>query len=133
MWAAAAGNLDVTGTLLANGANVNHSDNNGYTTLWLSAARGHTLIVKMLLEKGADPGVKNKEGFTILMDIAMAGKTEIVQILLDNGAKVDAKDKHGRTRPGAPSQRPSAPGVAARRSSCRWRSPVPAWCHATAR
>jgi len=52
--AAAMGKLDLTGELIASGANVNITSRNGYTPLHRAAQNGHEEIVALLLKHGAN-------------------------------------------------------------------------------
>ena len=54
MLAAKKGNEDIVKTLIKSGANVNLSDNEGWTPLIAAAYKGHTSIVKLLLASGAN-------------------------------------------------------------------------------
>jgi ankyrin repeat protein len=52
--------------LLEKGADVNASNSNGFTPLYLAVMKGHREVVALLLEKGAAVNAASTEGFTPL-------------------------------------------------------------------
>jgi ankyrin repeat protein len=72
---------------IAAGANVNASDNNGYTALMRAALNGHTEIARLLIAAGADVNASDNYGWTVLMCAVEYGRTEIVEILIAAGAR----------------------------------------------
>lgn len=87
-------------TLLARGANKDHQDKDGDTSLHGAAWFGNTKILGLLLDAGANPNVKNKLGGTALMWAASYGQDEAVRILLAKGADPKLKDVDGVTAAG---------------------------------
>jgi ankyrin repeat protein len=85
------GHTEIVKILLANGANANAKDSDGFTPLMLAALKGYTDLARTLLGNGADVNAKDKDGGTALLRAAASGHTEIVKILLANGADVNAK------------------------------------------
>lgn len=83
--------------LLAKGADVNASDNDGETPLFWVAARGHKAVGELLLTRGADVTATDKAGRTPLHQAAENGHNEIVRILLAKGADPNARTKIGLT------------------------------------
>lgn len=71
--AAKHGHTDVTGLLLAYGADVDGTNEEGETPLLMCIGRGHPETVKLLVEAGASVGVKNEQGKTCL-DLARSEK-----------------------------------------------------------
>ena len=71
-------------TLLAEGAEVNHQDQYGYTALIWAANKGHAEVEKHLLAEGADVNLKNKNGKTAL---SVATNKEVIQLLKAAGAR----------------------------------------------
>lgn len=71
--AAAGGNLQTAGDLLAQGAPVNARQQHGWTALHSAAQSGNLEMVNLLLQHGADPGIQNDEGVTAL-DLAQKQK-----------------------------------------------------------
>jgi ankyrin repeat protein len=82
--------------LLAKGAEINASDTNGLTPLFLAAGWSpRPEIVKLLLAKGAEINARVATGQTPLMIAAGFSSPEIVTLLLAKGADPQAKDKGG--------------------------------------
>jgi ankyrin repeat protein len=87
MAAAAAGQLEVMGYLLGQGAQVNlrtRLDNRSddLTALDWACQAGHVNAVSLLIANGADPGAAGLEGGTPLMIASSKGKTDVVSLLL---------------------------------------------------
>ncbi len=82
--AARKGDIAKVKTLLAEGAEVNHQDQYGYTALIWAANKGHAEVVKHLLAEGAEVNHKNKKGETAL---AVAKNEDVIQLLKTAGAK----------------------------------------------
>uniref|UniRef100_A0A1X7SW55 Uncharacterized protein n=1 Tax=Amphimedon queenslandica TaxID=400682 RepID=A0A1X7SW55_AMPQE len=57
--AAEGGNCDVVELLLKKGADLSHSNYEGYTALIVAAVEGHYDIVQLLLNNGADQSTAN--------------------------------------------------------------------------
>lgn len=87
--AANSGNIDVVKFLLHLGANVNISNNNGWTPLHGAAICGNMEIVQLLLNRGANVNVQDSRGRTPLYWAAQNGHIGIVQLLLQAGANVN--------------------------------------------
>jgi ankyrin repeat protein len=95
--AALIGHLSAVVALLAEGTEVNASDEHGRTALMEAAFAGHVDIVKTLTERGADVNATDKTGWTALMEAASKGHGEIVRILLAGGADVNKSGANGWT------------------------------------
>lgn len=93
MVAAQTGKADAVNRLIAEGANIETTDQQGRTVLEVAAAFGQTDVVKRLLTAGANLGTGNRK--TALHIAAASGKTDIVNALLDAGARVDVADQDG--------------------------------------
>ena len=78
MWASSCGYLDVMKTLLDGGANVDMSDNDGFTAL-TGAAGGNQIEAMVKLVKGATIDKTNNDGFTALMYASSLGHVESVR------------------------------------------------------
>lgn len=79
---AADGNLEGVKEALDKGADINGTDNKGYTALHWTASKGLSDCVKYLLEKGADCNKQDSEGNTALHVAAKNGRTESVKHLV---------------------------------------------------
>jgi len=69
------------------GADVNHKNNLGYTTLMRAAQTSRTEIMKVLIQSGADLNAKTNEGLTVLTVAEKAGYKPAIDLLRSNGAK----------------------------------------------
>jgi ankyrin repeat protein len=83
--------------LIARGANVNETTENGETPLMRAAELGNDEIVKLLLESGANPKAATSWGRTVLMQAALSGGVEMVQLLMSKGVDINAKDDRNST------------------------------------
>ena len=96
--AAAKGYTQTVIALIQNGANVNATDQNGRTPLYLAVEKVHTEIAQQLIKaKDIDLNATNSAGYTPLHWAALYGHTEIALALIKNGAKVNATDQEGNT------------------------------------
>jgi ankyrin repeat protein len=95
MVAAQIGKVDAVKRLLAEGANIETTDQHGRTVLDVAIAFGQTDVVKMLLTAGANVNAGTGNRKTALHIAAASGKTDIVKALLGAGARVDVADQDG--------------------------------------
>jgi ankyrin repeat protein len=93
--AAQIGKVDAVKRLLAEGANLETTDQHGRTPLEVATAFGQTDVVNMLLTAGANVNAGTGNRKTALHIAAASGKTDIVKALLDAGARVDVADQDG--------------------------------------
>jgi ankyrin repeat protein len=92
MMASFHGYSDIVRELLARGADVTITDDDGITALFSAVQRGHLDVVKQLTSHGASPNVMSQEtGITPLMAASDDGTLEIVKDLLDHGADINAR------------------------------------------
>ncbi len=84
------GNLSEVKILIDNGANVNATNENGWTSLIIASEYGQSEVAKLLLGNGANMNYENK-GWTALMFAAQEGQSKVTKVLLENGANVDHK------------------------------------------
>ena len=83
--------------LLDRGADIEATDNYGFTPLYLAAINDHEAVVTCLLGRGAEINAKNEDGITPLYCAAVNGHEAVVTCLLDRGADTEAIDKDGKT------------------------------------
>lgn len=98
--AAWTGNLGATQLLLENGAQINATDENGWSALMRCVAMGlpsDARIVRALIAKGADLSIKDKEGTTALLLTALPLHSEVAAVLLESGADVNNANTKGET------------------------------------
>ncbi len=86
MSAAFAGETNTIRVLVECGADVNLSNENGWTALLSAASCGHMDIVKLLLSSGADANSADKGGDTPLTVAAKGGHDGVVRLLKEAGA-----------------------------------------------
>jgi cytohesin len=82
---------------LGDGADVNATDEVGFTPLHNAVTGGHKEIVELLITKGADVNAKNKRGDTPLYLAAWNGRKVIAELLIAKGVDVNAIDAAGET------------------------------------
>lgn len=84
---------DVQGikSCLAQGANVNGKDQNGWTPLHRAAFKGRVECVKVLLAHGAQLDVVDDAGYTPLQCAVEAGHVQVASLLIAYGAKANVK------------------------------------------
>ena len=96
--AARFGYVQVIHYLQTRGADLNQTDEAGWSPILIAAARGDLPLIRFLVEiAGSDVRAKNNSKTTTLMMAAGAGSLEVSRYLLDRGANVDAKTVHGLT------------------------------------
>jgi ankyrin repeat protein len=100
-------------TLLAAGADLKLTSDDGTTPLMVAAGLGRCTFnpninrggrspsaeaaVTVLLDAGADINAVNEADFTALHGAAFRGLNEVIKILVDRGANINARDYRGRT------------------------------------
>ncbi|MBI5570704.1 MAG: ankyrin repeat domain-containing protein [Desulfomonile tiedjei] len=91
------GNLQDIHRLLAQGADANARDDDGYTLLIWAQLGNRPEAVKLLLDRGAEINAPDGGGYTALHQAAMAGRDAIMEVLLERGASVDSRSRNGWT------------------------------------
>ena len=86
----------VQGALQA-GANIDVTDNDGWTALIIASYYGHLEVVKYLVSQGANIDVTDNDGNTVLSEASYYGHLEVVKYLVSQGANIDAKTNNGDT------------------------------------
>jgi ankyrin repeat protein len=89
--ASEAGDLSRVRALLAAKADVNATDPDGTTALFLAAQNGHLEVVRALLAAGADVNAAKPDGATALFIASAYGHLEVVQALLAAKPNLNAK------------------------------------------
>ncbi|MFN3397924.1 MAG: ankyrin repeat domain-containing protein [Sulfurimicrobium sp.] len=102
MQASASGNLPMVEALIKAGADVNATDETGWTALMKACFndemdRGFPEVVQRLIDAGADVEAQIVYGTRPLMLAAGRGEAGVVDVLLKAGADVLAKNEGGRT------------------------------------
>jgi len=92
--AAVAGDIQRLRLLIAQGADVNTTDEDGDTPLHITARKGKAELTELLLAKNAEVDARNKWATTPLH---YARSKEVVKLLLANGANVNAKNRWALT------------------------------------
>lgn len=95
MVVAQVGKVDAVKRLLAEGANIETTDQHGRSVLDVATAFGQTDVVKMLLTAGANANAGTGNRMRALHIAAASGKADIVKALLAAGARVDVADQDG--------------------------------------
>lgn len=95
--AAANGDLGSVRALVANGANLNLRDPEGYTPLIWAAQHGQAQVAAYLIEHGANVNPLDNGGYTPLMWATQEGYYDTVSVLLSHGANPHARGMAGRT------------------------------------
>jgi ankyrin repeat protein len=95
--AARAGEIDLVDSLLAEGADPNAADVEGWLPLVEAATKGHTDVVVALIEAGAELEAKDPDDYTALMAAAWAGHLLTLRALVERGANPAAHSEDGWT------------------------------------
>jgi len=93
--AAREGAVEEVRSLLANGADVNSTDDKGCTALHWAAEKGHGEVVRLLTANGAKIDARDNWAATPLYAAAMEGRSQATELLIAAGADVNARTKHG--------------------------------------
>ena len=105
MLASAGGHIEIVALLVANGANLDLTDEYGHSALRMacgaaksSVKESHRAVVKLLCEKGASAKVLCDYGWTPLMKAAEMGYLEMAKSMLEcSDVDINAKEKGGET------------------------------------
>ena len=92
--ASSKGHLDAARVLLANGVDVNTTNEDGETPLHSAYAGGHLDVMRLLLEHEADVNAHYNyvDDGTLLHDASYYGRLDFVHLLLQQNIDVNAKD-----------------------------------------
>ena len=87
----------ITEFLIKNGANINLSNNKGWTPLHYACKHDYDSICKRLLDNNAQYEVKDEKGCTPLYIAAQNGSIKCCELLLSKKAKVDSATNSNQT------------------------------------
>ena len=93
--AALDGRVDIVGSLLDLGADVNGVGSSGNTALMNAATMGAVDCVQLLIDCGARVNQSDAHGWTALMGAALNGYADALRVLLAHGAVADQVDRRG--------------------------------------
>jgi len=97
-WSVHWNNVQVTGELLAAGANPDQANDFGISPLYLACENRNLPIIDMLLNEDANPNATTWAGETVLMTCARTGSIDGVNALLSKGAEINAREpERGQT------------------------------------
>jgi len=88
------GHTETALALIEKGADVNATDQYGYTALQYAAKYGHAETVLALIANGADVNAAGQYGYTALHYAAINGHAETVLALINAGADVNATNSN---------------------------------------
>ena len=94
------GYLEVVQSLIGRGADVNKSDNYGYTPLHVASLMRHLEVVRALLAAGADVNKSDNRGNTPLYWALAFNHTQVADLLRDAGAHEPVAGVAGPHEPG---------------------------------
>ena len=105
--------VEILKTLLAAGANLHLTSDDGTTPLMVAAGLGRESFspreprgrrsataeasIRVLVEAGANVNAVNEADFTALHGAVFRGNNEVITYLVENGADINARDFRGRT------------------------------------
>ena len=95
--ASPSGNVDIIGTVLSHGLDIDSKDGVGNTPVMVAALSGRSEAVHYLLDRGADPFVKGQFEGSLLHAASLGGNVDIIEKLLSLGLDIDSKDSNGNT------------------------------------
>lgn len=94
------GDLEATARFLfSRGADLEATNNDGYTPLLLAARHSFKDICEFLIESGAKVDVSDKSRFTVLHYASYSGWIEMVRELVEKGCEIDAKNAFDGSTP----------------------------------
>ena len=94
MVAAKSNHLDIAALLIRRGADVNATDEGGFTALWW-ANKNNPALIRLLLENGARVDIPIDHPRTIMSDAVNSGNPEVIRLLRSAGLKIDPPSGRG--------------------------------------
>lgn len=97
IWASLFGQIEILNWLISNGADVNHKDRIGNSSLHFCGEEQNIEAARILLKNGANPNILNEHENTPLWTALFnaKGRFELVKLLMINGANPTLKNKYG--------------------------------------
>jgi uncharacterized protein len=95
--AASQGHMEVLGTLLVAGADINAADWQGATPLVFAAYAGKVEAISLLVAQGALVNSKPTIGITPLNAAVMSGNLDAIKLLIAAGALIEQLDANGNS------------------------------------
>jgi uncharacterized protein len=95
--AASTGDLSVLKKMIAEGADVNYKDTDGWSALTEATLTGQIEAVKILIDSHADVNMKHQKGWTALMVAAEKNQKQAAELLLKAGADSNIRSDDGAT------------------------------------
>jgi uncharacterized protein len=96
-WAAYNGNFEMVDALISSGADIDLSNDLGYTPLISAIMNKHTDVALYLIRENADVTLKTKDTHSTALHYAswFQEMHDVAEALIDSGADMMADDKHG--------------------------------------
>ena len=95
--ALAGGRVEDVGHLLDGGAEINETDRDGRTPLYVASREGHAALAALLLDRGADVDKARQDGATPLLMASQDGYATIAELLLARSANFNSTMSGGST------------------------------------
>jgi ankyrin repeat protein len=89
------GDTDTVGSMIADGADVNITDEHDRTAVYKAAKHGQLETLKLLKQHGAELDTTDNRGTNALYWAAIKGHQEVAEFLLENGASAHITDDRG--------------------------------------
>eukprot|EP01126_Amoeba_proteus_P039198 TRINITY_DN411_c0_g1_i1.p1 TRINITY_DN411_c0_g1~~TRINITY_DN411_c0_g1_i1.p1 ORF type:complete len:195 (-),score=39.52 TRINITY_DN411_c0_g1_i1:67-651(-) len=91
------GYIETVKHLIQQGANVDATDDGGFSPIHLSVSNGNLGITQLLLEAGCLVNTQNSYSWTPLHIACDKGHKGLIALLIQNGAHLGVKDARGKT------------------------------------
>ena len=84
--------IDMMKLLIDNKANINYTDDDGFTPLNIAIETGNMETVKLLITNGADVNSLMQDGVSLIGYAIAQNNMDLLQILIENGANINNTD-----------------------------------------